>query len=171
MLSSSVIRNHSDQVALLGSATTIDPIKFPRRYELAMQRQKFDSERKKPKKVTTLERQRHDRMGLLKEARLLSRDHTLTQAAEVMGVQRCRLARIAEDYNLQFLPGRNEVRAELFAAAAERIRAFLAIGITRRQAIMRLGLGYRTFGRVCKAHDIDYPDSEASHGGEDSGPA
>lgn len=171
MLSSSVIKNHADQVALLGSASNIDPVKFPRRYELAMQRQQFDAERKKPRKVTTLERQRQDRMSLLKEARQLARTCTATKAAEIMGITRHRLVRLAEDYHIVFLPSRTETRAERDAASAERIRAFLAIGLTRRQAVMRLGLGYRVFKRVCDSHGIHYPGAEDCHGGEDSGAA
>ena len=40
---------------------------------------------------------------------------------------------------------------------AERIRAFLELGITRRQCCGRLAIGNKAFERIITAHGIDYP--------------
>lgn len=60
-------------------------------------------------------------------------------------------------------PGRanGAVRSEQVQARdakyAERIRAFLELGITRRQCCGRLAIGNKAFERIIAAHGIDYP--------------
>ncbi|MEJ5280649.1 hypothetical protein WH299_15375 [Pseudomonas sp. MYb541] len=43
------------------------------------------------------------------------------------------------------------------AKYAERIRAFLELGITRRQCCGKLAIGNKAFERIITAHGIDYP--------------
>jgi hypothetical protein len=43
------------------------------------------------------------------------------------------------------------------AKFAERIRAFLELGITRRQVCGRLGIANKTLERILANHGIDYP--------------
>ncbi|MCY1375235.1 hypothetical protein D9M69_626380 [compost metagenome] len=45
---------------------------------------------------------------------------------------------------------------------AERLKAFHAIGLTKREACMRSGLGYAIFNRVCKAYGLQFPKSRES---------
>ncbi|WP_421549165.1 hypothetical protein [Pseudomonas sp. QD4] len=50
-----------------------------------------------------------------------------------------------------------EVDEATDARLAERIRAFLELGITRRQCCGRLAIGNKAFERIIAAHGIDYP--------------
>ncbi|MGY2316820.1 MULTISPECIES: hypothetical protein [Pseudomonas] len=83
-----------------------------------------------------------------------------------MGLSRRTLYSFAKEYGIAFKKptrgGANgAVRSEQVQARdakyAERIRAFLELGITRRQCCGRLAIGNKAFERIIAAHGIDYP--------------
>lgn len=103
---------------------------------------------------------------LLEQMRQLSKTHTQSEAAEALGMKRQNLSRVARANGIDFKkPGRGGSRGADYKASqdtrdaqfAERIRAFLELGITRRQCCGRLAIGAKAFERIIAAHGIDYP--------------
>ncbi|NWA43844.1 helix-turn-helix domain-containing protein [Pseudomonas reactans] len=91
---------------------------------------------------------------------------TQTEVAAELGVSRRLIYNYAARYDITFKPptrggARNLVRKEVDEARdaklAERIHAFLELGITRRQCCGKLAIGNKAFERIITAHGIDYP--------------
>lgn len=92
--------------------------------------------------------------------------HTQTEVAEIVGISRKTLYNIAQEHDITFKrPARggayNTARKEQIEARdarlVERIKAFLELGITRRQCCGKLAIGNKAFERIINAHGIDYP--------------
>ncbi|WP_428556076.1 hypothetical protein [Pseudomonas edaphica] len=106
------------------------------------------------------------RLKLVEQIRQLGVTHTQTEVAAALGVSRRLIYNHASRYDITFkAPTRggarnlvhNRVDKERDAKYAERIRAFLELGITRRQCCGRLAIGNKAFERIIAAHGIDYP--------------
>jgi DNA invertase Pin-like site-specific DNA recombinase len=107
-----------------------------------------------------------ERDELAERIRELGATHTQTEASVALGLSRRTLYRFAKEYGITFKKptrgGANDAaRSEQVQARdakyAERIRAFLELGITRRQCCGRLAIGNKAFERIIAAHGIDYP--------------
>lgn len=112
-----------------------------------------------------------DRLKMAEQIRQLGVTLTQTEVAVELGVSRRLIYNYAARYDITFEPptrggARNLVRKEVDEARdakyAERIRAFLELGITRRQCCGKLAIGNKAFERIITAHGIDYP--KARHG-------
>ena len=100
------------------------------------------------------------RAELAPVVRELAQTLNISQIATRLGVSRRMLETIGRDYHSTFKPaptGAQLAAMERDRVFAERIKAFIAIGLTKRQACMRSGLGYKIFLRVCKAYDLQFP--------------
>ncbi|MEN5136129.1 MULTISPECIES: hypothetical protein [unclassified Pseudomonas] len=107
-----------------------------------------------------------ERMKQIEKIREMAPTHTKAEVVDALGISRRTLYNIAQAHNLTFkdaargrMTGKDreeqlEVRDAKFA---DRIRAFLKLGITRRQACGRLGIANKTFERIIANHGIDYP--------------
>lgn len=103
---------------------------------------------------------------LAERIRELGATHTQTEVSVALGLSRRTLYSFAKEYGIAFKKptrgGANgAVRSEQVQARdakyAERIRAFLELGITRRQCCGKLAIGNKAFERIIAAHGIDYP--------------
>ncbi|NWA68078.1 helix-turn-helix transcriptional regulator [Pseudomonas reactans] len=112
-----------------------------------------------------------DRLKMAEQIRQLGVTLTQTEVAAELGVSRRLIYNYAARYDITFKPptrggARNLVRKEVDEARdakyAKRIRAFLELGITRRQCCGKLAIGNKAFERIIAAHGIDYP--KARHG-------
>jgi transposase len=112
-----------------------------------------------------------DRLKMAEQIRQLGVTLTQTEVAAELGVSRRLIYNYAARYDITFKPptrggARNLVRKEVDEARdakyAEHIRAFLELGITRRQCCGKLAIGNKAFERIIAAHGIDYP--KARHG-------
>ena len=112
------------------------------------------------------------RLKLVEQIRQLSVTHTQTEVAAALGVSRRLIYNHASRYDITFkAPTRggarnlvhNVVDKERDAKFAERIRAFMELGISRRQCCGKLAIGSKAFERIIAAHGIDYP--KARQGG------
>lgn len=106
------------------------------------------------------------RLKLVEQIRQLGVTHTQTEVAAALGVSRRLIYNHAARYDITFKTptrggSRNLVHStvdkERDAKYAERIRAFLELGITRRQCCGKLAIGNKAFERIIAAHGIDYP--------------
>jgi len=107
-----------------------------------------------------------DRLKMAEQIRQLGLTLTQTEVAAELGVSRRLIYNYAARYDITFKAptrggARNLVRKEVDEARdaklAERIRAFLELGITRRQCCGKLAIGNKAFERIIAAHGIDYP--------------
>lgn len=107
-----------------------------------------------------------DRMRNIERAIALASTHTQSEALAVLGISRRTLYSMAQEHGIKFKkPARGGAngaeRSEQLEAReakyAERIRAFLELGITRRQCCGRLAISNKAFERIIGAHGIDYP--------------
>lgn len=107
-----------------------------------------------------------ERLKLAEQIRQLGVTLTQTEVAAELGVSRRLIYNYAARYDITFKAptrggARNLVRKEVDEARdtklAERIRAFLELGITRRQCCGKLAIGNKAFERIIAAHGIDYP--------------
>ncbi|PIB57213.1 hypothetical protein [Pseudomonas sp. 2995-1] len=112
------------------------------------------------------------RLKLVEQIRQLGITHTQTEVAAALGVSRRLIYNHAARYDITFkAPSRggarnlvhNVVDKERDAKFAERIRAFMELGISRRQCCGKLAIGSKAFERIIAAHGIDYP--KARQGG------
>ena len=112
------------------------------------------------------------RLKLLEQIRQLGITHTQTEVAAALGVSRRLIYNHASRYDITFkAPTRggarnlvhNVVDKERDAKFAERIKAFMELGISRRQCCGKLAIGSKAFERIIAAHGIDYP--KARQGG------
>jgi len=102
------------------------------------------------------------RLRLVEQIRQLGVTHTQTEVAAALGVSRRLIYNYAARYDITFKAptrggARNLVDKERDAKCAERIRAFMELGITRRQCCGKLAIGSKAFERIIAAHGIDYP--------------
>ena len=116
----------------------------------------------KEKPATLAERQRVRRAELAPEVRELAKTLNARQIALRLGIGSTTLYTIAREYGILFNPGKSG--AEIIAEArdkvfADRLRALQQIGLTKREACMRSGIGYRAFNRVCKAFNLHFPET------------
>ncbi|WP_455928831.1 hypothetical protein [Pseudomonas fluorescens] len=109
------------------------------------------------------------RLKLVEQIRQLGVTHTQTEVAAALGVSRRLIYNHAARYDITFkAPTRggarnlihNGIDKERDAKYAERIRAFLELGITRRQCCGKLAIGNKAFERIIAAHGIDYPKAQ-----------
>ena len=119
-----------------------------------------------PQPLSAQDIRHQERVQQLERIREMAPTHTQAEVVEALGISRRTLYNIAQAHNLTFkgaargrLTGKDreqdlEARDAKFA---ERIRAFLELGITRRQACGRLGIANKTFERIIADHGIDYP--------------
>ena len=110
-----------------------------------------------------------ERDELAERIRELGATHTQTEASVALGLSRRTLYSVAKEYGITFKKptrgGANDAaRSEQVQARdakyAERIRAFLELGITRRQCCGKLAIGNKAFERIITAHGIDYPKAQ-----------
>lgn len=162
MLSTSCIRSHEQQVAMLGSASGIDPERFPRRYALAKARGELKKHLKAlalaDRQPTPQERRHEEAMAKLPMIRELAASYTLTTVAEKVGIDRRRLALFAQDHGIEFQDGRNTHHLERYKAYGEKLQAYLAIGLTRLEARRASRLTDGVFHRVCKHFNLQFPE-------------
>lgn len=106
------------------------------------------------------------RLKLAEQIRQLGVTHTQTEVAAALSVSRRLIYNYAARYDITFKAptrggARNLVRKEVDEARdaklAERIKAFLELGITRRQCCGKLAIGNKAFERIITTHGIDYP--------------
>ena len=119
-----------------------------------------------PQPLSAQDIRHQERVKQLERIREMAPTHTQAEVVEALGISRRTLYNIAQAHNLTLkgaargrLTGKDreqdlEARDAKFA---ERIRAFLELGITRRQACGRLGIANKTFERIIADHGIDYP--------------
>lgn len=119
-----------------------------------------------PKPPSAAELRRQESMKLVETIREMAGTHTQSEVVESLGISRRKLYSIAHQHDLEFKrPTRggaiDAVRKEHIKARdakfAERIKAFLEIGITRRQTRGKLGISNKTLERILAEHGIDYP--------------
>ncbi len=112
------------------------------------------------------------RLKLVEQIRQLGVTHTQTEVAAALGVSRRLIYNHAARYDITFkAPNRggarnlvhNVIDTERDAKFAERIRAFMELGISRRKCCGKLAIGSKAFERIIAAHGIDYP--KARQGG------
>lgn len=106
------------------------------------------------------------RLKLVEQIRQIGITHTQTEVAAALGVSRRLIYNHAARYDITFkAPTRggapnlvhNVIDTERDAKFAERIRAFMELGISRRQCCGKLAIGSKAFERIIAAHGIDYP--------------
>ncbi|CAI8803639.1 HTH_7 domain-containing protein [Pseudomonas sp. IT-P74] len=106
------------------------------------------------------------RERLVDQVRGLSSTHTQVEVAAAVGVSRKSIYNIAKEHGITFQRptrgGANDALRKEQADArdakyAERIRAFMELGITRRRCCGKLAIGNKAFERIIAAHSIDYP--------------
>lgn len=106
------------------------------------------------------------RTKMIEKVAELAPTHTQRQVAELLHVSRRTLCGITQEFGIKFKkavrggnqdPERQKQMEERDAKFAERIRAFLGLGITRRQCCGRLAISNKAFERIIAAHGIDYP--------------
>ncbi|WLH82529.1 hypothetical protein [Pseudomonas sp. FP2338] len=109
------------------------------------------------------------RIKLVEQIRQLGITHTQTEVAAALGVSRRLIYNHASRYDITFkAPTRggarnlvhNVIDTERDAKFAERIRAFMDLGISRRQCCGKLAIGSKAFERIIAAHGIDYPKAQ-----------
>lgn len=119
-----------------------------------------------PQPLSAQDIRHQERMQQLERIREMAPTHTQAEIVEALGISRRTLYNIAQVHNLTFkgaargrLTGkdREEHLEARDAKFAERIRAFLELGITRRQVCGRLGIANKTLERILANHGIDYP--------------
>lgn len=100
----------------------------------------------------------------------LSKTMTRNEVMALTDLSRHKLYRITEENNLTFKldpagsfhPNKIDVARD--AKNAERIKAFMEIGISRRQCRERLEIGVKGFDRILRTYEIDYPKRQAGGG-------
>ncbi|AMW64475.1 hypothetical protein QIT80_gp15 (endogenous virus) [Pseudomonas phage phiAH14a] len=107
-----------------------------------------------------------ERLKLVERVRSLAANHPKVEVAAELGIDRRTVSKIGKEFGITFrAPTRggtgNLVPKQVDEAKdtqlAERIRAFMELGITRRQCCGKLAIGYKAFERIIAAHGIDYP--------------
>lgn len=156
MISMAGFSSHEQQRKALGCAAELDPRKYPRRYQLAMARGAVicDGIEQAEQESRVLSPEQ-----LVEEMRLLARDHCQVEAAKVLGIQRTRLRIIAKREGIEFPDGRQDRHLREDAIKAKKLKAYLAVGLIRSEAVRASGLSRRVFRRICEAYGIEFPTS------------
>lgn len=119
-----------------------------------------------PPPPTAFEARQQAREKLVAQVRGLSTTHTQVEVAAAVGISRKAIYNIAKEHDITFQRptrgGANDALRKEQADArdakyAERIRAFMELGISRRQCCGKLAIGNKAFERIIAAHGIDYP--------------
>ncbi|MGN8276632.1 hypothetical protein [Pseudomonas sp. SMN5] len=119
-----------------------------------------------PAPVAVVDIRHQERMRQVETIRSMAATHTQSEVVEKLGVSRRKLYNIAQEHGLTFKRptrgGANDAHRQEHMKArdakfAERIRAFLELGITRRQVCGKLGIANKTLERILEEHGIDYP--------------
>lgn len=107
-----------------------------------------------------------ERTELIERIRISAETMTYAQAVLRLGMSRRNLQKIAVENDFKFQPAitnnrqsylRGAASEEKHAKDAERIKAFREIGLSRNQAMIQLGVTFRTFTMLLEKFDIDYP--------------
>ncbi|UQS92480.1 hypothetical protein M5C90_15605 [Pseudomonas chlororaphis subsp. piscium] len=119
-----------------------------------------------PARPTPADIRRQEHMMQVETIRKMAATHSQSEVVEALGISRRKLYNIAQDHGLTFKRptrgGANDEHRKANLQArdtkfAERIKAFLKIGITRRQVCGKLGIANKTLERILAEHGIDYP--------------
>jgi hypothetical protein len=111
-----------------------------------------------------------ERAELIAKIRKLSETMNYAQAMEATGLSMRTLQKIAVDEGFKFQRAASYTSHNLKryvpdeakdAKDAERIKAFMEIGLSRHQAMKQLGVGFKTFVRILAEFNIDYPKRKA----------
>jgi hypothetical protein len=122
-----------------------------------------------PLPMAPLDIRSQKRLELVERIRELAPTHAKVDVAEAIGIDRRTVSNIGQEFGITFkAPTRGGVRnlaprradEASDAKYAERIRAFLELGLTRRQCLGRLAMGSKAFERIIAAHGIDYPKAK-----------
>ena len=112
-----------------------------------------------------------ERLKLVERVRCLAVNHPKIEVAAELGIDRRTVSKIGKEFGITFkAPSRGGTRNLVpkrvddakDARLAERIKEFMALGITRRQCCGKLAIGAKAFERIIAVHSIDYP--KASQG-------
>jgi hypothetical protein len=119
-----------------------------------------------PIPLATLDIREEKRRKKVEQVMALAATHTQTEVAQALSVSRRTLLSMSQEYGFKFKKStrggandthRQEQVESRDAKYAERIKAFLELGITRRQCCGKLAIGNKAFERIIAAHGIDYP--------------
>lgn len=119
---------------------------------------------------TKLEEQIEARKQRLARVMELAPHHTQGEIATMIGVSRRSLLNMSREFSFKFKTsprGRHgnaehmKALADRDAKLAERIKAFMELGISRRKVCGKLGINTKTLARILANHAIDYPLSPA----------
>lgn len=111
-----------------------------------------------------------EKSDLFERIRKLAETMTYAQAVEQTGMPRRSLQRIAVEAGFKFQPATNNgqsnirpkrITDEQDVKYAERIRAFMEIGLSRNQAMGQIGVTFKTFARILAKFNINYPKRRA----------
>lgn len=106
------------------------------------------------------------RTKLIEKVAELAATHTQSEVAQLLKVSRRTLCGITQEFGIKFKKAvrggnqdheRQKQMEERDAQFAKRIKAFMELGITRRQCCGRLAISNKAFERIIAAHGIDYP--------------
>ncbi|WP_087693975.1 hypothetical protein [Pseudomonas sp. PE-S1G-1] len=122
-----------------------------------------------PLPMAPLDIRTQKRLKLVERIRELASTHAKVDVAEELGIDRRTVSNIGQEFGITFktptrggarnlVPRRADEASD--AKYAERIRAFLELGLTRRQCLGRLAMGSKAFERIIAAHGIDYPKAK-----------
>ncbi|MHC8295329.1 hypothetical protein [Pseudomonas sp. LB3P58] len=131
-----------------------------------------------PTKMTLREIEREERAAIAAKARVelveqvkkLSETMSYAQAMDRTGLSRKILFTMAKEHGFSFQPAgyrngwsanRGVIDETLDAKLAERIKAFLEIGLSRNKAQGQCGITFKTFVRILNKFGIDYPKRRA----------
>lgn len=107
-----------------------------------------------------------DRANLVVKIKKYAETMTYREVSDRTGLSRRMLYCMAKDHGFSFKraafrDGGSQARCVIDEAydvsAAERIKAFQELGLSRNQAIDKLGVTFRTFNRILAKFGIDYP--------------
>ncbi|MDY7581305.1 MULTISPECIES: hypothetical protein [Pseudomonas] len=107
-----------------------------------------------------------ERLKLVEHIRGLAVNHSKIEVAAELGIDRRTVSKIGKEFGITFkAPTRGGARnlapkkmdEAKDARLPQRIKAFMALGITRRRCCGKLAIGAKAFERIIAAHSIDYP--------------
>jgi hypothetical protein len=122
-----------------------------------------------PLPMAPLDIRTQKRLKLVERIRELAPTHATVDVAEALGIDRRTVSNIGQEFGITFkaptrggarnlVPRRADEASD--AKYAERIRAFLELGLTRRQCLGSLAMGSKAFERIIAAHGIHYPKAK-----------
>lgn len=110
------------------------------------------------------------RAVLVEQVKKLAETMSYAQAMDRTGLSRKILYSMAKEHGFSFQPAgyrngwsanRGVIDEALDAKLAERIKAFLEIGLSRNKAQGQCGITFKTFVRILNKFNIDYPKRRA----------